>query len=188
MTDVSDSVLTRNQKQSAALLNYISLHCCEKCTQVFWNNWLLIPKRLQVIDVLPQIQFSLDVCHWFILGIVTPVSIVHTEALIKTTAEQLWANITSWLLASEIHYAPSEYTDLTGTVWFSLVSTDGVGWRVEDGLQWFPGKAPQGYRPLFTQSAPFHADIDKLQFQTAGWTSLGVYVCLLDFVTLKYSI
>lgn len=71
---------------------------------------------------------------------------------------------------------PSKYTDLTGTVWLSIVSIEGVGRRVDDGLQWFPGKAPQGCVPSFTQRAPFCPELDKPHFQTAGQTSLGVCV------------
>lgn len=60
----------------------------------------------------------------------------------------------------------------------SMVSTEGVWQRVEDGLQWFPGKAPQGYVPSFTRRAPFRSELDKPHFQTAGQTSLGVSMCV----------
>ncbi len=146
---------------------------------MFWSYWLLISWCLNTVNPLPQILFRLDLFHSSMLGIVT-VSIVHAEPIIKTTAEPLKANIISWPALSQRNSLcspeplPSGYTDLTGTVWLSMVSTKGVGWRVEDGLQWFPGKAPQGCVPLFTQRAQFRSELDKPHFQTAGQTSLGV--------------
>lgn len=45
-----------------------------------------------------------------------------------------------------------------------MVSTEGVGWRVDDGPQWFPGKAPWGCAPPFTQSALLCPELDKSHF------------------------
>lgn len=39
-------------------------------------------------------------------------------------------------------------------------------------------KAPQGHAPSFTQRAPFHPELNKPHFQTAGQTSLSVLLCV----------